>query len=383
MRKINKKKVIIIILVIILIITAIIVGILYVSKRDVRDWADIYILRKNLKEEDIETISLNADKSNQIHVYGNYISVLNDKTVNLYNAYGEKVTSFDVNINSGLFDSADKYMAIAENEGNEVCLILDKTYLWGTTTDSEILQVHVNKNGYVAVITTDISHRSNLILYNSEGTKLFTRVFSTTRIIDVSISNDNKFIAIGELDTSGAIIQSNIEIISVQNAKNDPENTIVYTYNSNSGQLITNVEYQENGQIICVYDDAIIAIKDNNITEILKINDDKITYVSNKLNGNTIYVEEQSEGLFNISSNVHIIDTASKQDIIYKLEDIAKQIYTNENIIAINTGTDLYFINTSGWLVKKYTANQEITNVKVSGSLACIVYKDKIEIIDF
>ena len=139
---------------------------------------------------DVNTINLNTDKSNQVHVYSKNIAVLNEKVVTIYNSYGEKIANIDVNINSGIFDSSDKYLAIAENKGKSVCLVLDKTYLWSVETDSDILQVHVNKNGYVAVVTTDLIHKSLLILYNSEGKKIFTSYFSSTRIVDVSISND-------------------------------------------------------------------------------------------------------------------------------------------------------------------------------------------------
>ena len=57
-------------------------------------------------------------------------------------------------------------------------------------------------------------------------------------------------------------------------------------------------------------------------------------------------------------------------------------IYTSDNIIGLNIGNEIEFINTSGWLVKKYIANQEITKVSVSSSLAAIVYRDKVEILN-
>ena len=49
--------------------------------------------------------------------------------------------------------------------------------------------------------------------------------------------------------------------------------------------------------------------------------------------------------------------------------------------IAINLGTDIYFINTKGWLKKKYSANEEIRNIIVSDRIAAIVFRDKIEIL--
>ena len=76
-----------------------------------------------------------------------------------------------------------------------------------------------------------------------------------------------------------------------------------------------------------------------------------------------------------------IIDTNNKETKEYSAESVAGEIYTNGNIIALNLGTEVEFINTGGWLVKRYVANQEITNVVLSQNLAGIVYRDKIELV--
>ena len=378
----NKKKIIIIAMIIVLIILFAILFAVYISKREVRNWIDINIFRKNVSEQDIQSISLNTDKNNQVHVYSNYISLLNDKTVTLYNSYGEKVTSIEVNINSAIFDSSQKYLAIAENKGNEICLIFDKTYLWSEKIEGEILQIHVNKNGYVATVSTDATHKSIVTFFNSQGKKLFTSYFATTRIVDASISNDNKYIAIGELDTSGTIIKSNIKILSIQNAQQDAEKTIIYTYNADDGKLITNVKYQDKNQISCIFDDGLGVIKDNTYKDVIKIENDSITYLANDFNNHVAYVDEEDTGLFKAQSNVHIINTSDFQERIYKMDYIAKDVYGNDNIIAINVGTEIYFVDTNGWLIKKYTSNQEITNIRFSEKLATVIFKDKIVIIN-
>ena len=385
MRKINilnRKKIIIAISVSLCILALIILFLVYVFNGSFRSWIDINVLRKNISEKDIQTISLNTDKNNQIHVFNNYISILNDKTITLYNSYGEKITSIDININSALFDSSQKYLVVAEDKGHEICLLLDKTYLWGEKLEGEILQVHVNKNGYVAVITTDATHKSILTFFDPEGKKLFTSYFATTRIVDASISNDNKYIAIGELDTSGTIIKSNVKVLSVKNAQENPKNTIEYTYEVDNGVLITNVRYQTKNQIACIFDNGLGVIKDNTYKEVIKIENDNITYIANDFNNNVAYVEEESTGLFKTQSNVHIINTSDFQEKIYKMEYAAKDIYAKDNIIAINIGTEIFFLDTNGWLKKKYTSNQEITNVKFSESIATIIFKDKVIIVD-
>lgn len=383
MREINKKKILITIAIMLIIILLIVIIALYMSKRNVRNWIDINIFRKNISDQDIEIINLNTDKNNQIHVYNNYVAILNDKNVNLYNSYGEKIVSIEVNINSALFNSAGKYLAIAENKGNEICLIFDKTYLWSEKLEGEILQVHVNRNGYVATITTDATHKSILTFFDSQGKKLFASYFATTRIVDASISEDNKYIAIGELDTTGTIIKSNVKILSVQNAQKDPENTIIYTYEADDGNLITNIKYQTKDQIACIYDNGLGVIKDKIYREVVKIDNDNITYLANDFKNHVVYVKEESTGLFKSQSKVFIVNTTDFQEKTYQMDISVKDVFANDNIIAVNVGTEIYFLDTNGWLIKKYTTNQEITNVKFSDSLATIIYKDRIVIVDF
>ena len=382
-KKLYKKKKLILIISILLLILIIAMIALYISEKHFRGWIDAHILRKNITEEDIQTINLNTDKNNQIHVYGKYIAILNDKTITLYNSYGEKVSIIDnVDINSALFDSSDRYLAIAENKGHELCLILDKTYLWNTAIEGEILQIHVNQNGYVAVVTKDVTNKSIITCYNSEGKKLFASYFATTTIIDASISTNNKNIVIGEVDTSGTIIKSSIKVLSIENAQKDAENTIIYTYNLEDNSLITNVQYHDKNQISCVYDNGIGLINNNEYKQIVKVDNDNITYAANNFKNDVIYIEEKSSGMFKSISNIHIVNVSDNRDNIYKLENIAKEVYAIDNKMAINSGSEIYFINTNGWLVKKYVASQEITNVKMSSGLAAIIYKDKIVIVE-
>ena len=78
----------------------------------------------------------------------------------------------------------------------------------------------------------------------------------------------------------------------------------------------------------------------------------------------------------------NIINSDNKSTSSYTAESVTKEIYTSDNIIALNLGSEVEFINTSGWLVKKYKAEQEITSIVISNSVAGIVYRDKIEIIN-
>lgn len=380
-REIKIRKKVIITISVILILSTITIVLLYFLNLEFRNTIDIKILRKNISTETLPTIDLDINKPNQISVYSKYIAILNEKKVSIYNNYGEMVSQIPVDINNAIFASSNKYLAIAEDGGKNFYLLLDTTYLWSGSIEGSIEQIHVNQNGYIAIVTSDATYKSIITVYDSEGNELIKKFLSTTRVIDVAMSKDNKYIAIAELDTTGVLIQSKVEIISIEKTIRNNEKSDMYLYSADSGTLITKIQYQDKNRLICMYDDHLQAISDNFQSEdIFQFHN--ATYVSINLNNGFTYVTEESKGLFKSSS---IVNIGNYQGVIvnnYNIEAVAKEVYTCDNVIAINVGMETYFINDMGLLIKKVTSKQEITNIVFSGNLATIVYKDRVEIIN-
>ncbi len=380
-RELNIRKIVICTILALIAIAIIVIFSLYIAEDSFRKWVDTNLLRKNITSEKVATIDLNVDKNNQIYCYNKYICILNEKNLKLYNQSGESITDISVDINTALFSSNDKYLAIAEKNGQEVCVITDKSYSWRQKVDGEILQVYVNKNGYVALVTTDTTYKSIITVYDTTGKQIMRNFLSTTRVIDVSISNDNKYVAFAEMDTSGTLIKSSVKIISIEKAQEKSEEAIIYSKEAETSQMIIKVQYQDKDDLICVYDDLVELIKDNKESQILK-KDDQTTFISGKLNNSVAYIKEEQKGIFDSSSILNIVNTSNNQTYTYNFDEIAKEMYTYGDVIGINIGTEMYFVRTNGLLLKKYISNQEITNVMMANNLAIVIYKDRIEIID-
>lgn len=380
-RELNIRKIITTILIIVLILAIIIMFSLYIAEESFRKWVDINVLRKDISSESVATIDLNVDKNNQIVCYNKYIGILNEKNLKLYNSVGENITDISVDINTAIFSSNDKYLAIAEKNGQELCLISDRTYTWRQKVDGEILQIYVNKNGNVVLVTTDTTYKSIITVYDNTGKQLMRSFLSSTRVIDIAISNDNKYVAYAEIDTSGTLIKSSVKVISIEKAQTNSNESTIYSKEADTSKMIIKIQYQEKGELICVYDDSINMIKDGQEREIIK-KEDETTFVSGNLNNSIAYIKEQQRGVFDSSSTLNIVNSSNNQTYTYNFEEIAKEMYTNGNVIGINIGTEIYFVSTNGMLMKKYTSNQEITNVMLSNNIAIIIYKDRVEIIN-
>ena len=382
-KKVNKKKVIITIIAIIIILFLIIISAIYINNKNVRLWIDKNIFRKEVIQNNLPTIELNESDTQSIYAFNKYIGVLSKNQFAIYDNSGKKQDELNIEITKPIFYSNGRHLVIAEEKGQKVYLITDKGIAWEKSVEGNISQVEVNKNGYVAITIVDTINKTVVAVYDNTGNWLFNNILSTTRVVSTSLSNDNKYLALAEIDTSGTQIQSSIKVMSIEEGKNNPSNSIKKVYNSEKGDLITQIKYQEKDKLLCMYTDKIDVIKTDETTETISENKDKkVSFTSISLSNSAVMLEEKSSGLFTADSIVSIINPDNKNISTYTTEAVTKEIYTYDNIIGLNLGAEVEFINTSGWLVKKYTAEQEITNIVLSSSMAGIVYRDKIDLIN-
>ncbi len=378
-KKINKKKTIIAIIIIALVTTVII----YINNKEARNWIDKNILQKEKTQNNLPSIEIEEGNNSNIYAFNKYIGILNKNNFKIYDNTGKEEKTLTLEISKPIFNSNNRYLAVAEEKGQKLYLIADKEILWERKIEGNISQITVNKNGYVAVTIVDTSYKTVVELFDSQGTSLFKTFLASTRVVSTSISEDNKYLAIAQVDTSGTMIQSNIKVMSIEDAKNKNEDTIKKEYNGENNELITNIKYQEKNKLLCMYTDKITEIKSDETVETLQeFKDKKISFASIELSNSSVTIEEKSSGLFTADSVINIMNSDNKSTALYTAEAVTKEIYTSGNIIALNLGSEVEFVNTSGWLVKKYIADQEITSIVLSNSIAGIVYRDKIEIIN-
>ena len=382
-KKINKKKVTIVVIVVIVLILFATIAIIYSKNKEARYWIDKNILQKEKTQNNLPSIDVDVSDDSNIYAFNKYIGVLDKNNFKIYDSSGKEENKLTIEITKPIFNYDNRYLVVAEEKGQKLYLIEDKEIVWEKEIEGNISQVVVNKNGYVAITIVDTLYKTTIEMYDNKGEELFKTFLKSTRVVSTSISEDNKYLAIAEIDTSGTMIQSNIKVISIENGKNDAENSIKKIYNGENNDLITNIKYQEKDKLLCMYTDKITVIKnDETVDTLQEYGNKKISFASINLANTSVTIEEKSSGLFTADSIVNIINSDNKSTALYTAEFVTKEIYTSNNIIALNLGSEVEFINTEGWLVKKYIAEQEVTNIVLSNSIAGIVYRDKIEIIN-
>lgn len=376
------RKVALLVIILLILIAILVLISVYFFNLSFRNWCDEKILRKEILQEDTKCIELDGDENTQVYAYDKYICVFRKKTLEFYNQVGNKVHQIELDINKAVLTSAGRYMAICEENGQKFYLICDKDKVFENEIQGNITHINVSRSGYVSIVLSNASYKSIIDVYDKSGKEIFKTNLVSSRVADVSISQDSKYLAIAEVDLSGIIISSKIQIISMELAQTNPQEAMLYKYEAPTDKLIMNIEYQEQDRLICLYNDSIEVLQDKTSTPLIKLEEQKLAFMTIELNNKIALVEEVATGDYTADTKVRLVNPVTLKEKEYISKDVAKSIYTSENKIAINLGTELHIISKNGILIKRYISEAEINDIIMADGIIGIVYKDKIQIIN-
>ena len=354
----------------------------YITDEDFRNSFDTHVLRKEVSESKLGTIEINSDANPYIFAYDKYINVLSKNTLTEYTSNGAVFGKIDVNISIPLMDSNEKYFVLAEKDGQKIYLISGSNIVWQNNLEGSISKVNVNSNGYVSVILTNTTYKSVILVFSPEGRELFRYYLSFDYAICTDVSLNNEYLAIGEVDFSGTIVKSYVKIMSIPLAQTNPESAVLHTYESGSGDVITNIKFNSKHEAICMFNSYIQKVTSENDEKIYDITENDL-FVDINLRDNIASIDKQSSGLFSFEYELVTKSTENKTESLYILNnDVPKKMVISGDLIGLNFGNQVQIINEKGWLVKKYTSDKEIKNIVLGNNVAGIIYKNRIEIID-
>ena len=100
---------------------------------------------KNIEENNGPVIELPSQiESNNILVYNNYIGILNKSILSVYSTNGKKEKELEVEISNCIYDTENRFLALAENEGSKLELISGTDVLWKKDIEGNIEHIFIN-----------------------------------------------------------------------------------------------------------------------------------------------------------------------------------------------------------------------------------------------
>lgn len=372
------KKIIKYLLITLIIIAAIIVVSLYLGNRNARLWINKNILKRDIGEEDLPSIEINSQNS-KVFAYSDKVAILENGTLSIYNSSAKKISDIQVSMANPIYKTAGEYLLIADEGGNSFYLINDESLQWKKTIDGQISKITVNKNGAVGIVVTGTTYKSILIMYDISGNENFRTYLATTLATDIAISNNSRFLSFIEINTTGASIISKVKTISVDKAKNEPKDAIIYTYELDSNVLAIKLCYSGD-DIKLMTDVNLNKLKDGNLQKIDDFSDD-ISFADITLDNNMVEIKENKSKAINADYEVDFINDENQKVNVYYFQDAIKSMVCYGSNVALNFGNEIEFVNTRGNLVKKYTSLKNIKDIQIADKIAAIIYKDNVEIL--
>ena len=353
----------------------------YATDEDFRTIIDVNVFKKEVNESTLTSIAIDLESNSNIFAYDKYITVLNKNKLIEYTSDGKEVAQLDTNISVPLVHTNGKYMVMAEKNGQKIYLISGENIVWQNTIQGSISEVNVNENGYVSIVIKNTTYKSVIAFYDLKGVELFRTHLANNYAICTSISTNNKYLAIGEIDYSGTILKSYVKIISVEKAQTEPKESIIYTYESENGEIITNINYQDKENAICMFNGYVQKVGTASNERLYDITaNDVFVDISSK--DSIAVIDKQSSGLFSYEYELINKSTTSKSESLYILDsELPKSIKISGYNMALNMGNEIRIVNTNGWLLKKYTSDNQIKNIVIGDTVAGVIYKNRIEII--
>lgn len=372
-KKSSKLKIAIFSLISIVIIIAIAK---YTTDYEFRNFINTKILNKQVTENSLTAIELKSDDNPTSFAYDKYIGVFAKNKLSVYNDKGNIENELSLTITTPLISTNGKYVTISEKSGNKFYVINSTSLLWQGNIDGKIEKININDDGYVSIIASNSTYKSIVIIYNSEGDELFKTYLPSTYAMCTSISSNNEYIAIGEVDYTGTVFKSNIRIMSISQAK------LVYNYSAPDNEIIIDIKYCDKETATCMFSSSIINVTPSNGNKIYDLNDN-ISFANINMENYYALVERQSSGLFSYKYQLKFKSFNSNNENLYILDNkLPKQTVASGKIIALNYGSSVDIINQNGTLKKNYISTQQIKDIIVGEHIVGIVYKDKIEIIN-
>lgn len=354
----------------------------YLINDEFRNLVDTKILGKEVTENNSNVIEINSDDNPTIYAYHKYITVLSKNVLTFYNQEASMVSQIDVNVTTPYVTSNEKYLAVAENGGSKLYLIADTGIKWEKEVDGSIYRVSVSKNGYVSVLLKNATYKSIVAVYDADGTELFKSFLAKSYAVCSEISDNHKYLAIGQIDYSGTIVKSIVNLISIDMAREKPKEATLYTYESEASKILSNIKFNSKNEAICMFDSYIQKVTVLSDEKLYDISSNNI-FVDINLANDVVIVEKETSGLFSYQYQMNIKNTVGKSDNLYILDnDVPKRLKVTKNVICMNLANEVRMVNANGWLLKRYTTRSEIQDIVVGDSIIGIIYNNKIEVID-
>ena len=272
---------------------------------------------------------------------------------------GNEQWTYPLSLTDPVLKTEGSYLLVADYGGKSLLTFSGKEMRWEKELDNNIINADINSKGYVTVVHGEERSRGAVSVYNRQGMICFTIGKAENFILSSKVSPKLKSVFINSIDTSGININTVMEFSDLNgkmlNNKILKENT-----------LFPSAWYMENDSLLVV-GDKMFLILDKDLKEKLQQTVNGKIFSSCIADGKYAVVAanpEEVTGIFESgSSGIWVYDADGEKISEYNIKGEVRNINSFDDVIGVNSGNKLRFIDIDGELLAEYSSNEEIKEV--------------------
>lgn len=299
---------------------------LYIANKNFKSFVDTYILRKEISEKNANSLIIDTENLSLIYAYDKNLVIYDDGNLKFYNSEAKENGNIEITLSKPIAASKKEYLALGDYGSQKICLIKNNNLVWQKDIEGKVSKISVNEHGYVAVSVTGTTYESIVMLYNPKGELLFSKYLSTY-VMAIDISQNSEHLAIAEIDNSGISPLTKIEIISIELASTNSKEATVNTYQAQSNEILTGLQYQDK-KLLCSFDNYIIKMTETTSEKIYELTD-LTAYVDIRLDNDFVRIDKEKSSVFKSDYRLKI-KNASGNEKVYIIEGNLKSIKTKK-----------------------------------------------------
>ncbi len=369
-QKENKIKIINTVIFVLLLSSVIFLSLIsYVKTKNINILKEYKFLEKYIvnlfeKDEDKIYLELNFDLSQKpkISVYNGNIAQCSKDVLKIYNRYGKLQNSFNVNFTSTpILSSEGRYLVVSSIDGNRFLLFDGVNKKWERKLEGNIINISVNKNGFVTVVHKAEDILSKVVVYNSKGEEYFVKGKAQNYIVSAKMAKDDRQLILNCMDASGVRLNSIFEFIDVKGKS-------VQTVSSYEDKIFMDGKFIKDNNFVTLTDKEIMYYNSNhNILWEKSLN--RKVYCFDVCDDRYIVLgmasDKIQDGLFSDKTELKIFNTKGNEVKTLKIDNIIKGISVYGDVIALNLGKEIALYTCKGKHIKSLTSKLEVEKAEL------------------
>lgn len=314
-------------------------------------------LKSYLLESNVSQLKFQNGVEYDTVAFGKEVLVVNNEGILALSRAGREMWHIVCAATSPTVDINEKYIMLADMNGKDVNLFKEDRLITQIKTEKEILSAKLNKNGYIAVATSDLGYKGMITVYDKSGNETFKWHSGSGYIGGMDISSNDK-IAVAQIMTDKNRVYS--KIISI-NMKKNGEVTEIAEHEG----IVMEISFRDNGTFTAVSESGVYGFSKGG-KEVYNI-----SFGGRIMQNYDIKNENNMVFAFDNGRNGTVLESYSSKGKcrgVYDAEVEVRSFDVNGECIAIGTSDKVLRVTPTGKLKKEIKFTHDVKNIEIFGN---------------